>query len=235
MASYFLAPSLVKLRAEIDKRWPKRSKKSDGWIGDASHSARKSDHNPAWSASGKSRGIVRAIDVTSSGIDANDVIRELMQDPRTYYIIHKGRIRSRTYDFANRRYTGSNPHNSHIHVSVLSTERAGFGTQAWGIVKAAVAKPLTRKISAAKVRAAFRTASKGGVSSKVTHAKAIQTMLKKKGCDPGKADGRIGPATFRAFRQFERRQDFKYADGIPSSRGLVVLFKGAKVPTRIVK
>lgn len=232
MASYFLAPSLVTLRAEINKRWPKRSKKSDGWIGDASHSARPSDHNPAWGASGRSKGIVRAIDVTSSGIDANDVIRDLMQDPRTYYIIHKGRIRSRTYGFANRRYTGSNPHNSHIHISVLHTEAAGFRQGAW--LNAVAKSPLGRNVSASKMRAAFK-AAKAGKVTKLPNAPAVQRMLKKKGHYRGKIDGRIGPETFRAFRAFERQQDFKFADGIPSSRGLVVLFKGAVLPTRIVK
>jgi len=232
MASYFLAPSLVTLRAEINKRWPKRSKASDGWIGDTSHSARASDHNPAWGASGRSRGIVRAIDVTSSGIDANDVIRDLMQDPRTYYIIHKGRIRSRTYGFANRVYTGSNAHNSHIHISVMHTEAAGFRQGVW--LSKVAKSPLGRSVSASKMRAAFKAAKAGRVT-KLPNAGAVQRMLKKKGCNPGKIDGRIGPATFRAFRQFERQQDFKFADGIPSSRGLVVLFKGAVLPTRIVK
>src|SRR5690606_29069239 len=57
--SYYLAPSLVKLRDLINQNWPNRDKSSDGWIGDPSHQARKSDHNPDYSAGG----VVRAIDV----------------------------------------------------------------------------------------------------------------------------------------------------------------------------
>lgn len=43
---WYLAPSLAQLRAEVNARWPKRSKASDGTIGDRAHSARTSDHNP---------------------------------------------------------------------------------------------------------------------------------------------------------------------------------------------
>lgn len=234
MASYFLAPSLDKLRDEINKRWPKRSKASDGWIGDASHQARPSDHNPDWNAPGKQRGIVRAIDVTSKDIDASDVIRELMQDPRTWYIIHKGRIRSRTYGFANRIYTGSNRHDHHIHVSVLHTERAGFSQAAWGIVAGGVKSVVQRKISISKVRAAFR-AAKRGRGAKLTYGRHVQANLKKRGYNPGRIDGVIGPATLRAYEHFERREGFKYANGLPTTRELLVLFKGEKRPTKIVK
>ena len=36
--SYFLAPSLVALRNGVNAKFPKRDKKSDGWIGDPTHS-----------------------------------------------------------------------------------------------------------------------------------------------------------------------------------------------------
>ncbi len=45
------------LREQIDDAFPDRDRTSDGWIGDAKHAARKSDHNPT------DEGIVRAIDI----------------------------------------------------------------------------------------------------------------------------------------------------------------------------
>jgi len=53
-----LARGLEKLRSEVNEAWPKRSKASDGTIGDARHSAQKSDHNPDASC------VVRALEIT---------------------------------------------------------------------------------------------------------------------------------------------------------------------------
>jgi len=41
-----VAGSLEKLLAQLNEAFPKRSKVSDGSIGDVNHSARASDHNP---------------------------------------------------------------------------------------------------------------------------------------------------------------------------------------------
>lgn len=142
MADYFLAPSLVRLRDEVDARYPKRDKASDGWIGDPSHAARVSDHNPCWTCSGRSRGIVRAIDIDISPdgrADADlrtEVLRAAIGDPRVWYVISNGIIYSRTYGFAPRTYTGSNPHTQHVHISLngangISGDPGNFNTAAW--------------------------------------------------------------------------------------------------------
>ncbi len=41
-----LSKSVVQLREQADDAYPDRDRKSDGTIGDAKHSTRKSDHNP---------------------------------------------------------------------------------------------------------------------------------------------------------------------------------------------
>ena len=108
------------LREQIDDAFPDRDRKSDGWIGDAAHSNRKSDHNPD-----PSNGIVRAIDVdkdldsrSSTGVYLADQIRECAKkDKRISYIIYAGKIASRKSFFRWKKYKGINSHHAHIHIS----------------------------------------------------------------------------------------------------------------------
>lgn len=109
----------VTLREQINRAFPNRDRRSDGWIGDTSHSARKSDHNPSI------EGWVRAIDVSSglsddpkaSYVFANQLRLLARRDRRFSYIIYSGRITSRRSLWRWRKYTGVNPHNTHIHIS----------------------------------------------------------------------------------------------------------------------
>jgi len=123
--SYYLAPSLDNLRDEINARWPNRSKRSDGWIGDPAHAARVSDHNP------NSRGSVNALDVTNDGIDVDALIAAAMRHPSTAYIISRGYIYSRRYQWAKRPYLGVNPHNTHVHISIQQTRTAEWDETRW--------------------------------------------------------------------------------------------------------
>ena len=109
------------LRLQIDDSYPERDRTSDGWIGDTRHSARASDHNP------DAKGIVRAIDIDRdlSGKKKPDLMPDLADqirhaaksDKRIAYIIFNGRIASARLGFRWRKYRGSNPHNSHCHIS----------------------------------------------------------------------------------------------------------------------
>src|SRR5262249_36859977 len=54
-----LAKSLITLIDEVDAKYPDRDRSNDGTIGDTSHQARRSDHNP------DSEGVVRALDITT--------------------------------------------------------------------------------------------------------------------------------------------------------------------------
>ena len=108
------------LREQIDENFPERSRKSDGWIGDAAHASRKSDHNPD-----PSNGIVRAIDVdknldtrASTGSYLADQIRICAKkDKRIAYVIYAGRIASLKSLWRWRSYNGINRHDHHIHIS----------------------------------------------------------------------------------------------------------------------
>jgi hypothetical protein len=134
------ARSIDVLGDEIDAAYPDRSKASDGTIGDAAHASRESDHNPWVVVDGV--GIVRARDVTHDpehGCDC-DVLAErvagliaLGAHPALRhgaYVIRNRRIFSfDRRDEGWRPYTGSNPHEKHMHVSV-SLDPTGFDSTA---------------------------------------------------------------------------------------------------------
>ena len=115
-----LSKAAIQLREQFDDSFSDRDRTSDGWIGDARHSSRPSDHNP------DAQGWVRAIDIDADlskrkGIasDVADQIRLAARsgDKRISYVIFEGRIASRILGWRWRKYTGSNKHNHHIHIS----------------------------------------------------------------------------------------------------------------------
>ena len=129
-----LSNAAEQLRSEINTKYPKRDKRSDGWIGDTAHNARKSDHNP------DNNGWVRAVDIDSDLVKGsskeswllaeNIKMIALKGDKRISYIIHQQRIASSKQNWAWRVYKGSNPHVSHLHISftqVGDLDGKGFG------------------------------------------------------------------------------------------------------------
>ena len=120
--TYKLCKAGQQLRLQVDDSYPDRDKSSDGWIGDTSHKARRSDHNP------DAKGIVRAIDIDRdlSGKAKPDLMPYLADqirvcakrgDKRISYIIFAGRIASSRMGWRWRKYRGINPHNTHCHIS----------------------------------------------------------------------------------------------------------------------
>jgi hypothetical protein len=123
-----MTPKLCKagqqLREQFDDTFPDRDRTSDGWIADARHVATgKSDHIPC--ADSKT---VRAIDVDRdvSGKAKPDLMPDIADqirlcakagDKRISYIIFNGRIASPRLGWRWRKYSGSNPHKHHCHIS----------------------------------------------------------------------------------------------------------------------
>jgi hypothetical protein len=116
-----ISKSLATLRSQVNALAPNRSKASDGWISDAAHAARKSDHNP------EADGTVDAFDLThdpKGGVDIQKVCDAIIasKDKRVSYLICNGQITSGNSGpkpWVKRPYTGANKHNHHMHVSVL--------------------------------------------------------------------------------------------------------------------
>jgi len=83
------------------------------WIGDASHQAGQSDHNP------DARGVVHAIDVMYPvGPKATAVVDWCLADPADLeYVIHNRTIWTRDTGWRARPYTLSDPHTNHVHIS----------------------------------------------------------------------------------------------------------------------
>lgn len=140
MTDYWPSKAGVKLLAQLDNAFPHRDRASDGWIGDASHAAVVSDHNPCWSCPGDRYGVVRARDFDASfggnaGYNSTKESWAFAQDLRHAMLAGDSRIsyiiawdNDRKADFICsmnpgyqplgvwRPYTGDS-HQNHVHVS----------------------------------------------------------------------------------------------------------------------
>jgi hypothetical protein len=139
ITAWRVAKSLLALRDQINRLAPSRERGSDGTIGDARHRSRASDHNP-WVRDGGG-GVVTAMDITHSpghGCDAGVIATALSgnRDPRIKYIIWNRRIANSkavggksAWEW--RAYTGRNPHDKHIHISVKADPASYDSVAAW--------------------------------------------------------------------------------------------------------
>ena len=120
-----LCRTLRVLRKEVDRLWPDRDRESDGWLGDAEHAARRSDHNP------DRLGRVHALDIDVGGVDAYAIVRAACSHPSTAYVIYARQIWSASTDFSPRTYLGVNPHRTHMHVSVAHSWLGRRSKRSW--------------------------------------------------------------------------------------------------------
>ncbi len=101
---------------------PKRSKLSDGIVGDASHQARKSAHNAG-----------NAVDIThdpKNGADCEAWRHIAITDPRTDNVIWNHEIWSVRFPTW-RPYNGSNPHTKHMHIEIKVSARDDASKWGW--------------------------------------------------------------------------------------------------------
>lgn len=228
---WYLAPSLDQLRAEVNARWPKRSKRSDGTIGDEAHSARKSDHNP------NRRGSVNAIDITADGIVTAALIAAAKKHPSTHYIIHNGQIMTHNKgNFKPRPYKRGNPHKTHVHISIHQTRAAEQNRRAWGIAAASTKpkpkpKPKTGKAPEFPLKPGhwYGPESRDHRNHSGYYARdrpgirQLQQRLKDRGWRIS-VDGRYGTATRDVVRAFQREKRLR-VDGAVGAQTWAALWE----------
>lgn len=136
-----LAHTLEHLREQVNAKWPNRSKDSDGSIGDARHQAESSsDHNPHI-PDPPGPHVVSAIDIThdpAHGFNSYSFADELLakQDHRLKYVISNRRIGSGPAGPSAgiwRPYHGVNPHDHHVHISVMAQKVLYDDTKDWSV------------------------------------------------------------------------------------------------------
>lgn len=200
-----LAPSLVALVNQTNTRWPRRSRISDGSIGDARHQGLVSDHNP-------SNGFVRAVDITEDAVNGPDLWAlwnhlVATRDRRVKYLIYERRIIKSYLDGAGRPawvaqpYGGINAHERHLHVSVLELD----DTRPWY-----AGRPPVLKIPDRRYPGQVRLGDRG------SEVGAWQQALAERGA-PLKVDGIFGPATHHVVVDWQTKHGL-IPDGVAGPR-----------------
>ena len=106
-------PAAIAVLRQATAIAPKRMKASDGLLPSAAHlkASPSSDHNTGL-----------AVDLThdpKNGIDCELIFEKLKEDERVAYLIFNKKIWSRQRrKEGNRKYSGSNPHTKHLHISI---------------------------------------------------------------------------------------------------------------------
>lgn len=108
-------PAAIAVLTQATALWPKRKKLSDGLLPSQEHIEQNpnSDHNTGL-----------AVDLThdpQNGIDCAEIFEKLKQDRRVSYLIFNKTIWSRERKKeGNRKYSGTNAHTKHLHISIDS-------------------------------------------------------------------------------------------------------------------
>lgn len=192
---WYLASSLVALRNELNAAFPLRDKTSDGSVGDTSHQATKSDHNPDWD----DNGIVRALDVdedldgnpTDSGGELLWLVERIVdrRDPRVAYLIYEGLI-WRSYDkpglpaWTPERYWGVNAHRKHLHVSINHNRTSENDTSSWLAVSEEDDMPYSPQELKAMMRQAV--AEEFGTAGAPTRTAVVKLIAAEIGSEAGR-------------------------------------------------
>lgn len=215
MADWIVAESLERLRNQLNALAPNRSKASDGTIGDSLHTSA-SDHTPRLIAGDN---VVSAFDAThdpAGGLDCARLRDALVRakDSRVRYIIFRSQIISGAggpRPWIARAYQGPNPHDRHLHLSVVGDQRCRDGSP-WMLpglevapVSGIYAQLRDRNERVMKLQRfmtttfpsynMYRPTSYFGLATK----DGVEEFQRRTGLTP---DGIVGPQTLRELKKF---------------------------------
>lgn len=131
---------------------PNRKKASDGLLPSAAHikASPNSDHNTGL-----------AVDLTHDpkhGIDCADIFEKLKEDKRVEYLIFQGKIWSKQRaKEGNRKYSGSNPHNKHLHISINPAMAADTSPWFWWMNQPKIVNQVVSRLIPVPAKKAYPT------------------------------------------------------------------------------
>jgi len=131
---------------------PLRMKASDGLLPSQAHIHQNpnSDHNTGL-----------AVDLTHDpkhGIDCVDIFEKLKEDKRVEYLIFKGKIWSKARaKEGNRKYTGSNQHNKHLHISIKEEHSTDTSPWFWWLNQPKIINQVVSKVVPVPAKKAYKT------------------------------------------------------------------------------
>lgn len=214
MATWRVANSLNMLLRQINAAYPNRDKSSDGSIGDAAHASRSSDHNP-WVKDSGGQPVVTARDFSNDApyMDSHLLALKLIEskDKRIKYVIDHGKIaagEAGPQPWTWRKYTGSNQHDHHVHVSVREQQKYFDDETPWLLGDMGKGPPPGLAIPKPN---RYPTLRLGDVSADVNR---LQYLLNAN-LPTAKLnqDGDFGPATLKAVKTFQSQSGL-VADGV---------------------
>jgi hypothetical protein len=143
-------PAALAVLRQATALQPKRKKASDGLLPSAAHlkASPNSDHNTGL-----------AVDLThdpANGIDCAEIFQKLKEDKRVSYLIFQGRIWSKEKSkLGDRRYTGSNPHNKHLHISIVASGATDTSPWFWWMNQPKIINQVKAAVAAIPVKKAY--------------------------------------------------------------------------------
>ena len=155
------SPAAIAVLRQATAIAPLRKKASDGLLPSTAHFRQNpnSDHNTGL-----------AVDLTHDpkhGIDCKEIYKNLQGDNRVDYLIFNGKIWSKRR--GERKYTGTNPHDKHLHISIKPEHASN--TRPWfpwineaklaGRVVAELSTPRRKKPAKVEAKPARKTKKKG--------------------------------------------------------------------------